>query len=123
MPTLIREISEILAERQADTLFVRFKATNGRYLRTASDNADTGTIFAWLDARGIRHELSCPDGHLEGYTGLYAIHLPSLSDPLYLKFLDEFETTDGKSKKPDSYVLLIARFDAWRSAKPKEEGD
>src|SRR5690349_9163115 len=109
VPTLIRPVSEILAERQADTLFVQFKASKGRRLRSSSDNSDASAIFEWLDARSIKYELACPDGHLEGYTGLYAIHFPTLTNPLYLKFLNEFETSDGKSKKPTSYVLLIAK--------------
>lgn len=112
MPTVIREISEILAERQADTLFVQFKASKGSSLRAASDNPDTCVIFEWLEAHDIRYELACPNGHLEGYTGLYAIIFANLTDPLYLEFLSEFETADGKSRKPESYVLLIATFNA-----------
>ena len=123
MPILIREITEILEERQADTLFVQFKASKGRSLRAPSDNSDASAIFEWLEEHDIRYELSCPDGHLEGFTGLYAIHFPSLTDSQYLEFLAEFETSDGKSKKPNSCVLLIAKYDAWQSAKPNDQGD
>ena len=83
----------------------------GRRLKRSPDNADASAIFNWLEAHDINHELACPDGHLEGYTGLHAIHFPRLTDPLYLEFLNEFETSDGKSKKPTSYVLLIAKYD------------
>lgn len=70
MPPLIREISKILAEREADTLFVQFKASKGRLFRQSSDNPDAGRIFDWLEAHDVRYELACPNWHLEGYTGL-----------------------------------------------------
>lgn len=115
MPTLIREVSEIFAQRQSDTLFVRFKASKkqcrGRHL------------FCGLKARVISCELACPDGHLEGYTDFCAIHVPDLTDTLYLKFLDEFETAAGRSKRPDSCELMTTKLASWRSAKAKEEGD
>ena len=79
MPTLIRGVSEILAERQADTLFVQFKVVKGRRLRSSSDNADASAIFNWLEAHDIKYELACPDGHLEGYSGLHAIYFPRLT--------------------------------------------
>lgn len=90
-----------MSERKMDTLFVKFEPLkHWHYFEGPSDNSDIQRMLSWLEANNVKYEMTAPRGHLEGYTGIYAIYFPDLNCASYLRFLAEFETSDGHSKSP-----------------------
>lgn len=117
MPQLIRSMVEIIRERKADTLFVKFKKKGpSPFLLGPDENADIKRMLDWLEINSINYEMASPPGHFEGYTGLYAIYFSTMSGELYELFLDTFETKEGVSKTPESYFLIIEQY---RNRHPK----
>jgi len=116
MPEMIRSYDEIMAEKRADAVFVKFRNPSGSRLRRSQENPDVSLILDWLKEHQVDYELAMPPGLLEGYSGFYALHFPTLEDPRYHRFLNAFETDDGNSLRPESYTIFIVSKEGWLKA-------
>ena len=120
MPQIMRSISDIMAARQRDTLFMEFPSLHSFDI---VDDARSRAVvarqrhFEWFEASGIRWETAAPRGWLEGDPGIYLLHMDT-DDPQIIAYTAVFETADGRSLDPDAYQMSLLRYEDWLRAQP-----
>lgn len=123
MPKLVRLFDEIMKERKTNTCIVKFKMPHNVSKRSPDANPYVTKVLGWLDQNQVSYELTAPEGHYGGYSGLYAIYFKEMTGDLWDSFLSEFENEDGSSKHPEYYYLLIISYEGWLTRTRQEDSD
>lgn len=118
-----RTCDEVIARRKADTVFVQFHGTGWWGLNNAEESKDLLEMLAWLRRKNIKVEHVMRRGQLEGFSGLYAIHLDPHSDPRWKVLLARYETPDGVSRKPGSYEFWLIEYAQWLTDDGRHAGE
>ena len=118
MPMIMRSISDIMAARQRDTLFMEFAG-----IHSFDDDVRSRAViarqrhFEWFEASGITWEAAAPRGWLEGDPGIYLLHIDT-DAPQIIAYTAVFETADGRSLDPDAYQMVLLIYEDWLRAQP-----
>lgn len=118
MPQVVLDVDEIMARERRDMCFICFGSPFDPG-RGQGPHPARRRHFEWFAARGLRAEPTAPPGWLEGDAGWFAVHFAGPDDPRIAEYAAAFERPDGESLDPESYRMIVVRYQPWLAKKAR----